>query len=471
MNPELDPRPAPRPLREARALSRGALPAVLLLALGLRLAVVLWLSDTVPYSDYYYYHEAARLAAHRWSFFFDRAQLQQFGKLGWWPPGYPIFLAGLYAVLGASHRAAVFVQVLLGTLVCGLAYRIGERAAGGAVEGERVGLAAALLVAVDPTYVFTANLLASENLYAVWLALGLWLAAREWRSARGYAATGFVLGLGTLTRAIGLGLPLVVVLWLRRRLRGGGAWRAGAAWLLAAYTATLAPWTLRNALVAGSPAIVCFGGGLNFYFGHSDAPSGYRRLSETPMAGLQSAAEIDRLGWRLGLRHVARHPLQFVTGGVRKIAALFAPPGYALRANSAILPPGSRAEVGPEPGAAAVLSSQRPRDRALGGVCTVLASVHSYLLLSGALAACLLLWRHMPSELRLSAYVALYWIAAHAVFWAQPRFRYPVEIPLALLAGFAIARLLGRGSRARMASRGTLPGGLRGRAALATLPA
>jgi hypothetical protein len=39
-----------------------SLVAVLLLALVLRLATVLWLSDTVPFSDGRYYH----LAAQRW---------------------------------------------------------------------------------------------------------------------------------------------------------------------------------------------------------------------------------------------------------------------------------------------------------------------------------------------------------------------------------------------------------------------
>ena len=47
-----------------------ALLAILGLALVLRIAAVAWLADTVPYSDYFYYHEAGRLAAGDPGFFF-----------------------------------------------------------------------------------------------------------------------------------------------------------------------------------------------------------------------------------------------------------------------------------------------------------------------------------------------------------------------------------------------------------------
>ena len=41
-------------------------------------------------------------------------------------------------------------------------------------------------------------------------------------------------------------------------------------------------------------------------------------------------------------------------------------------------------------------------------------------------------WKRLPESLRLAAWIALAWVAAHVVFWAQPRFRYPMDVPLAL---------------------------------------
>jgi hypothetical protein len=70
--------------------------------------------------------------------------------------------------------------------------------------------------------------------------------------------------------------------------------------------------------------------------------------------------------------------------------------------------------------------------------------VHSYFLLAAALVAVVGWRRRLPAELQLAAWVCLYWIAAHVVFWAQPRFRHPMELPLALLAGFALAQIAAR---------------------------
>src|SRR5207253_567300 len=130
---------------------------------------------------------------------------------------------------------------------------------------------------------------------------------------------------------------------------------------------------------------------------------------------------------------IAQQPLGVVTRAGRKIADLFGSAGYAPHDNSAILlPEGWRSD--PEAGRAASLlrARQRAKNRWLDGPFTMAANVHSVALSIGALAACLLLWRRLPDELRLAAYLALYWVASHALFWAQPRFRYPMEMLFAL---------------------------------------
>jgi 4-amino-4-deoxy-L-arabinose transferase-like glycosyltransferase len=412
-----------------------ALGAVLLLALVLRLAAVLWLADTHPHSDHLYYHLAGQALAQDWGFFFDRAQVEAAAKLGWWPPLYPVFLGALYSLFGPQHRVVVFVQVVLGVLVCWLVYRIGRRAA-----GARTGILAALLVALNPTYVFLTNLLASENLYALWLALGLWLVGRTWRTRRGFVLPGVVFALGALTRAVGVGVPAVAALWLRRRSAGRRAWLVTSAWLLGASALVIAPWTLRNQLVVGSPALVCFGGGLNFYFGHNPVGIGYRDLQQTPMAGLRDQVAVDAMGYRLGWQYLGQDPFGFWRRGGRKIGALFGSPGYAPHGNSAILlPDGWRTDPEKARQAAELRARQRAKNRWLDGLFTHLGTVHSWLLLVAAAAAAIVHRTRLPDDLRLAVWLSLYWVASHVVFWGQPRFRYPMEIPLALLAAFAVA--------------------------------
>jgi hypothetical protein len=194
---------------------------------------------------------------------------------------------------------------------------------------------------------------------------------------------------------------------------------------------------------------------LNFYFGHNREGMGYRDLATTPMAQLSTQTEIDRMGYQLGLDYIAEQPFGLITRAGQKVAALFGPPGYAPHGNSAILlPDGWRTD--PEKGriAAEMRARQRAKNRWLDGLFTWLAAAHSYVVLAGAIGA-LLRWRRLPPELRLMAYLCLGWIGAHALFWAQPRFRYPMEILLALLAAWAFtgARALPAAAAARGAKR------------------
>jgi hypothetical protein len=301
---------------------------------------------------------------------------------------------------------------------------------------------AALLVAINPTYVFVTNLLASENLYVLALAAGLALSVRlgATSSRRAWVVCGVTFALGALTRAIGLLVPAVVALWLRRRVPTRTQWLRGSAWMLGACALTIAPWTLRNAVVVGSPAIVCFGGGLNFYFGHNEVGVGYRDLSQTPMAHLGDQVSIDAEGYRLGWQCIAHQPWGVITRGVAKVRDLFGTAFYAPHSNSAIMmPDGWRTDPAKAQIAAQMRARQRAKNVYLDGLFTWLANLYSWAILAGGLVASTLLWRRLPDGMRLMTFLALYWIVSHAMFWGQPRFRYPVELPLALLAAFVIA--------------------------------
>ncbi len=415
---------------------------VVAVALVTRLAIVLWLADSVPHSDFALYHAAGIEIAQNPRFLFDPAAAARFPHINLWPPLYPIFLALVYTLFGPDHRHAVFVQVFLGALVCWLVIRCASRAL-----GERAGLVAGLIAALHPHLVFLTNQLASENLYVVWLALGLWRAQQVNVAHRRLhpILTGIVLGLGALTRAIGLVVPLVLVVWLRRGASDRRDWIRTSAWLLLGVGIVLAPWTVRNVAVAGRPALVCFGGGLNFYFGHNPGPLGYRDLAATPLAGLHDPAAIDAAGTREGLRWIVRHPLTFVRNSVEKMIALYAFPDYALHANSGILVPDTRAHPELEAVARAKLARQRGRDRWLHGPCMHFTRGFHLSLL--AFAALGLWWSFRPVDrllrhpaLSFWSWVVLGWTAAHVIFWAQPRFRHPLEIPLTFLAAFALTR-------------------------------
>lgn len=431
-------RPKPNRKDNAAAAPGGRIQpifVILIVATVLRLATVLWLSDTVPYSDYAQYDSAASRIAEDWGFFFDKEKVFQYGKYGWWPPLYPFSIASIYSVVGANTRVIVFLQVLLGTLVCWLMYRLGKQA-----HNERTGLIAAGFTAVNPTYIFATNLIASENLFVLWLTLGLLLAVRPWKSARQYALAGLIFAFGALTRAIGLMVPVIAALWTHHRVPTRRTYLMSMAWLLGVCAVTILPWTIRNAVVVGSPAVVCFGGGVNFYFAHNDVSIGFRDIDDTPLAGIPDQVTLDKEGYRLGWRYIGQKPLEVVGRSFRKTASLLGSAGWSPHANTAImLPDGWQTDPILQRKAQEMRTSQRNKNRYLDGVFTHLGTLHFWVIFLGALVASTLLWRQLPASMRLLVYLSLYWFLSHTIlFWSKARFRYPMEIFLMLLAAFAL---------------------------------
>jgi 4-amino-4-deoxy-L-arabinose transferase-like glycosyltransferase len=168
-------------------------------------------------------------------------------------PGYPLFLAGCFAVFGGMHYAAVvWVQMAVDLLGCALLGVLAERLA-----GRRAGLIAVWLAALCP---FTANyavVLLAESLSVFCVVVALYSLARwetEWSAGGrgiGWAvAIGCALSGAVLLRPDG-GLLAVVVLpamlWVGLRRRVRVAERLGpvvVATLLVVLP--LMAWTVRN---------------------------------------------------------------------------------------------------------------------------------------------------------------------------------------------------------------------------------
>ncbi len=175
--------------------------------------------------------------------------------LVFYPPLYPYFIAVLHRLLG-SLTAVLWVQAALGALLVPAVGRAGRLA-----FGARTGLAAAAVVAFYPDLVWFSAHFWSETLFILFLWWGIErvLAADATGSRGAAAAAGVAWGLSTLTRELALHLAPFAALWLARDLVP--RWRPGSAapsrapgWTRAAVFAlalvlTVAPWTIRNAIV------------------------------------------------------------------------------------------------------------------------------------------------------------------------------------------------------------------------------
>src|SRR5581483_3887343 len=86
------------------------------------------------------------------------------------PPGYPLFLAAVFKVLGHELFAPQFVQNALTSFCCVLIALVTSR-----LVGPRAGILGGLLAAVSPHLGFASNLLLPDALSAMPLLLSLYL--------------------------------------------------------------------------------------------------------------------------------------------------------------------------------------------------------------------------------------------------------------------------------------------------------
>jgi 4-amino-4-deoxy-L-arabinose transferase-like glycosyltransferase len=215
--------------------------ALLLLALAARVLYVLHTTNFVARVDAQSYNYLAQTLAngHGWGY----------GNSAYRPPGYPVFLAGVYLLVGIPH--AVFtsprlVEAVLATVTVGL---IGLMA--WQVAGRRVALIALAIGAVYVPLVLVGVALMTESLFVPLVLAATCCALRARTAAHHYrwvVLAGLFTGLASLTRGNGivLGLALAFVVWTGRpRL----SWRSvcSPVVLLVVMALTIMPWTIRNA--------------------------------------------------------------------------------------------------------------------------------------------------------------------------------------------------------------------------------
>ena len=174
----------------------------------------------------------------------------------------------MYRTLGSGALPVGVVQAVVGTASVAALYAVTA-----AVLGPAAGLVAAALTAVDVAQLSLTARRLSEGLFTLELLMlvlaSLRLRARLREGVRplGWAVTaGVIAGIGTLTRSIFVGYPLLIAAALvleRKASRRRAA--VTALILLASYGVSLLPWMLRNAAALGTAVPVATQGGITLY--------------------------------------------------------------------------------------------------------------------------------------------------------------------------------------------------------------
>lgn len=183
-------------------------------------------------------------------------------------PGYPFFLAGIYALSGLEDRipAARVAQSFLGALLAPLAAMLALRLG----LGRRTAKISGVFLSFYPILLMYPVGLASEDLFVPLVLLSCILLLRAATGGTGSViAAGIALGAATLTRgALVMFLP-IAALWLWRR----GSFRR--AFILSlAVSAVLIPWMVRNSFILGKPSFVENSAGYNLFVGYHPEGNG-----------------------------------------------------------------------------------------------------------------------------------------------------------------------------------------------------
>lgn len=379
------------------------------------------------------------------------------GPTAYFPPGYPYSLAAVDLLTGhqAGGKTAVpaerIGQAVLGTITVGLIGLVALEA-----FGAPTALVAIALAAFYPVLIEQTGTLVAENLLLVFELLAVWTALRARRAPRPYgwiAATGMLTGAATLTHqnAILLVIPLAFAAAAAAARPGPNRTRprlralAAPTLLIIITGATIAPWTIRNAIelhhlvpVADEAGITLVGTYNPVSAAARPVPYKWRLFSKLPedlqlkrTAGRYTEVAFGDKLRAQALHYIGQHPLSPLAVAGHNTLRLFELEGaYAWQASAQAL--GLHVAV------------------ARTGV--IAFWIMSLLALAGAFTAAA-----RTSPRWIWAIPVLLGLSVVFVNVETPRFREPIEPFLILLASCAVVALL---RRARLGSDalGSAPG-------------
>ena len=368
--------------------------------------------STTPIADAADYHRLATGIANGVGYATEAGR-----PTAWRPPGYPIFLSGIYFLFGPSVRAATIVQALLGATTVLLLVALGWM-----VIGPCESIVAGFIAAVFPSFVWLSRLLLSENLALFLLLASLCLGLLVLRSERPWcaAALGMVLGLNILVRGANLLFALVVlasivVVQVKRRHHWD---KLIVISILAALglLLPLLPWTIRNYRVFGAFIPVATQDGLGLYASYwppvRNGKTIWGNLPGTEDPNVAAAGQARN-------EYEASKYLQHVT-----LERLRAQPSYFFR----LVPP-------------KIISLLVPYDweilpHANGGTRSI--NFGYLLIMLPAMLGFVALMRHRRRDQWLLWILPAVVLVQAIVFYGSPRFRLPAELIAILLAAVGL---------------------------------
>jgi hypothetical protein len=182
------------------------------------------------------------------------------------PPGYSIFIAGVYSLFGKSDDKLVFTQIICDSLSAVLVFLIAAEVLPVAASG-----IAGLLVAFSPQLAYHALMLLPESLAVLPALIAVWLVIRARRRPRliTIIAAGAMVGLSCWLRSNNLLLAPFLALMISALVERGWRLKSTLAFVCAAII-VVSPITIRNWIVFGHFIPLSLGSGITMIEGIAD---------------------------------------------------------------------------------------------------------------------------------------------------------------------------------------------------------
>jgi 4-amino-4-deoxy-L-arabinose transferase-like glycosyltransferase len=351
------------------------------------------------------------------------------------PPLYLLFVGVPQILLGAGSVPALQViwtlQALMGTLIA----LVGARMALRLTQSKRAELSVLAVLALHPVLIYEAGTILTETLYLFWVMLALWMYTKSERTPAVYALVGALLAFATLTRAVALMFPALLV--VHSLLAQRQHWRR-VLLLLLVYGVLVGTWTLYN-LPYGRLVIASDQFSVVLWRGS---------LTETSLTPQQLDAQIaEQTGCTVNctgaVSSMASDAITQDTGGFiqRRLAQWF----------SSIFEPYGVQSIGGSANLRALSLNFLQKDLSLAGLGRLISAegffVNAliYLLWYGALGlGCLGMWQARQQWRLTGAWVAFiaYTLGIHLVILALPRYIFPTLPLWVIFASYAVQKAL-----------------------------
>lgn len=315
---------------------KKALFIILSIAFLLRIAWIVAVSPRELTSDPYFYDKTAQKIV--------SGDGYRNGKLfAYRPPGYPYFLAGIYAIFGHNLFIVKIIQALLSTASCIVIYLIVKM-----LLEEYTALLSASIFATYPQFIRYSGELWSETLFIFLFLVFLLFLFKflENNSCKNGIIAGIALGITALTREIAFLFIGPIAIWLfmntfpQNKVKN---FLKNFSVVCIFMIITILPWVIRNYQVFHKFIPISTNGGINFYMGNNPDATGKFQWKLPPetvwpdhrynVSSKELAFQelkVYEQGYSVGLKFIATSPVRFAKLAYKKIFLLWRPPYYQI---------------------------------------------------------------------------------------------------------------------------------------------